>query len=208
MDISEPTLLKVEDRPETQGLTALLCSYTSRTVPRLPGHVYRIRGGSLSAVTADDNVSLHTPQNLSHSRRTQPSDSSHNERGHASVASQHYSRYDQLHIDALSSRDFESLNTWFDTTGCPVPDGKLLVHLAVSCLTGGSTSIRMAVMSPRMRNRSTNVQGYVSKRFCDSCTLRKQTRRCKPIIRVTAHILILYIAKSQCTGMSLVRPQD
>ena len=51
MDICEPTLLRVEDRPELQGLVALLCSYTSRTLPRLPhplskcvlmGHEYRL----------------------------------------------------------------------------------------------------------------------------------------------------------------------
>jgi hypothetical protein len=50
MDIYEPTILEIEDRPDLQGLVALLCSYTSMTVPRLPhplaecvvqGHEYR-----------------------------------------------------------------------------------------------------------------------------------------------------------------------
>jgi hypothetical protein len=44
MDISEPTLLQVQDQAKFQGLIALLCSHTSRTVPRLPpqlsGHVF------------------------------------------------------------------------------------------------------------------------------------------------------------------------
>lgn len=51
LDVSEPTRLKVEDGPELEGLLAVLCSYTSRTVPSLPdpvaqcavsGHSYSI----------------------------------------------------------------------------------------------------------------------------------------------------------------------
>lgn len=36
MDVAEPTFLSLEDRPELTGLIALLCSYTSLMVPRLP----------------------------------------------------------------------------------------------------------------------------------------------------------------------------
>lgn len=49
LDVSEPTLLEVENRPELKSLLVVLCSYTSMTVPRLPhpltecaetGHTY------------------------------------------------------------------------------------------------------------------------------------------------------------------------
>lgn len=36
MDITEPTVIDVKDKPEHEGIVALLCSFTSRTVPRLP----------------------------------------------------------------------------------------------------------------------------------------------------------------------------
>jgi hypothetical protein len=36
MDITEPTVIDVNDEPEHEGLVALLCSFTSRTVPKLP----------------------------------------------------------------------------------------------------------------------------------------------------------------------------
>jgi hypothetical protein len=135
LDVSQPTLLNLEDKPELRGLIALLCSYTSRTVPQLPppfsghvffGHEYGIRGGSLNASIADDNNSLDTH----HSRRTQTSRLSHNGRDGRSIASQHYSRHYRLtqRIDDFQPRYFDNLNTWFDTTGCPIPDGKYM-HL-------------------------------------------------------------------------------
>ena len=62
LDICEPTVLRAEGRPELQGLIALLCSYTSRTVPRLPppldecvigGRAYRKQSRCLECHMAD-----------------------------------------------------------------------------------------------------------------------------------------------------------
>ena len=92
MDISEPTLLRIGDRPELQGLVAVLCSYTSLTVPRLPyslescaleGHNYRHMAGSLDSCTVNDNVFLNSP----YSRQIRFSDLSHNGCDDQSVAS-------------------------------------------------------------------------------------------------------------------------
>jgi hypothetical protein len=119
MDISEPTLLRVGDGPELQGLVAVLCSYTSMTVPRLPypltkcvleGHNYRRVAGCLNSRTTDDNVSL----NSEYSRRTRCSDLSH------TGLDRHYSRHYRL-IENWKPRYSACLITRFDTTGSPVP---------------------------------------------------------------------------------------
>jgi hypothetical protein len=78
MDVNEPTLLRTEETPELSGLIALLCSYTSRTVPRLPhslakcvvaGHEYRRRFHSGESTIADDK----DPLCHQYSHRTRPS---------------------------------------------------------------------------------------------------------------------------------------
>jgi hypothetical protein len=199
VDICKPTLIVVKDKPELQGLIALLCSYTSRAVPQLPlplreyvffGYEYRLRADKNSC-PADDDISLssqcsrqlsslyvsyhrqpvedqyHSPQycpperrnyqdarfhgdsNISfdtmgssyldsrsadddisldsqHSRGTQDSYLPHNGRISQSVASQYYGHhYWRTQRNDYSKPEYsDNLNTWFDATGFPIPDGK------------------------------------------------------------------------------------
>jgi hypothetical protein len=82
MDVSEPVLLRSEDRPEFRSLIALLCSYSSREVPLLPSPLdeYLLRGeeytGYRNARTPYDNISL----SFQPSRQTQSAHMSYHHR--------------------------------------------------------------------------------------------------------------------------------
>jgi len=112
MDISEPTLLKLEERPDAQGLIALLCSYTSRTVPRLPhplaecvvhGHEYRRKADSVDTHTADNYNAIFAQ----HSRRNR----------YTGMSADEYWRLDR-EFDAQLYEG--NLRTQFETPDSPV----------------------------------------------------------------------------------------
>jgi len=111
MDISEPTLLRLEERPDAQGLIALLCSYTSRTVPRLPqplaecvvhGHEYRRKVDTVDTRTTDDYITLY------------------NQYRHLNRATAQEARFWRL-IREYDAQPYEgNLRTQFETADSPV----------------------------------------------------------------------------------------
>jgi hypothetical protein len=121
MDISEPTLITVEENPELQGLIALLCSYTSLTVPRLPppladfvlyGHDYMLQSNETSHA-GDDVISL----NSQYSRRlNSPSLLSDDQPPEDRHQSRHYSppeQHDHQNAESLrnSSSSFNTMSS-------------------------------------------------------------------------------------------------
>jgi hypothetical protein len=123
MDISEPTILRVEDRPEFRSLIALLCSYPKGEVPRLPppldecflsGQEYNGRVKDSDPQTADEDVSLDSQQGC----QTQSCHLSRNERSGRSVASQRHGRHHQL-TQRSQPESFDHLDTQSDVAGSP-----------------------------------------------------------------------------------------
>jgi hypothetical protein len=117
MDVSESTPLESGGSSERQALLALLCSYTTRTVPRLPpalakcvyqGHEYRLRPTPLVSRTADSSVS----QKL---ERSNPQGGNYQLRKYLRVQHRGPTRR-----DVKSPSYLMMLSTDFDTTGSPV----------------------------------------------------------------------------------------
>ena len=64
MDTAEPTFIHVKDEPEHEGLVALLYSFTSKTVPRLPHPLAECAGTGYrysAWTTSPENGQLHNP---------------------------------------------------------------------------------------------------------------------------------------------------
>jgi hypothetical protein len=130
MDVSGSTFIKAEESSEFQGLIALLCSYTSRTVPRLPpplaeyafcGYEHRLRI-DVSSNTADDNISLdwqrsawtfiyYLSGHMPHSRTVIDQDPGRR-------------RWRTLLNDNKEPKYFDNLNTKFGMKGSPVHDAR------------------------------------------------------------------------------------